>query len=341
MKDFPYKIAPTGWFQVGWSHELAPGELRSMRYFGQDLVCFRTASGQIKVLDAYCGHLGAHLGVGGTVSGENVVCPFHGWSWNGQGRNTDIPYSERPVKVCIRHYPAVDSNGVILVWHDPDGGPPTWEMPQLPEYGRPDYFAANPHAMRKWTGLRFPPQLAAENTVDPMHFRYVHRAPRATVIEKFSTQGEYAYVLHDYAYGRHGGDLTPGGTVDGQLEVELWGVGIIVFRMKVYVEAAQLVNVTPVDDETSEMFFSIWLRKNDRSAEAPDEHERRVIEEQFRQVAMDIPIWENMRYTAPAPIVKEESPTYQNFRKWSRQFYVEATREDAAAASAREPASTH
>ena len=118
-------------------------------------------------------------------------------------------------------------------------------------------------------------------------------------------------------------------------------VGIIVFRMKVYVEAAQMVNVTPVDDETSEMFFSIWLRKTDLSPDAPDDYEHRGIEEQFRQVAMDIPIWENMRYTAPAPIVKEESPTYQNFRKWSRQFYTEAVREDAEAAAGRRPAATH
>jgi len=50
--------------------------------------------------------------------------------------------------------------------------------------------------------------------------------------------------------------------------------------------------------------------------------EQRVIDEQFRQVAMDFPIWENMRYIVKAPIVREESPTYQNFRKWSRQFYL-------------------
>ena len=35
---------------------------------------FRTASGQIDVLDAYCEHLGANMGVGGTVEGEHIVC---------------------------------------------------------------------------------------------------------------------------------------------------------------------------------------------------------------------------------------------------------------------------
>jgi hypothetical protein len=33
------------------------------------------------VLSAHCRHLGAHIGHGGTVNGDRVVCPFHGWEW--------------------------------------------------------------------------------------------------------------------------------------------------------------------------------------------------------------------------------------------------------------------
>ncbi|HTK62870.1 MAG TPA: Rieske 2Fe-2S domain-containing protein [Pseudonocardia sp.] len=322
MKDFPYSTPATGWFQVAWDHELSPGDVRQLHYFGQDLVCYRTASGDVKVLDAYCGHLGANLAVGGTVSGENILCPFHGWAWDGQGRNTNIPYSERPVKVCIRHYPVRLANGAVMVWWDPNSAEPTWEPPKLPEFDNAEYYPANPYGLRKWTNLAFPPQVVAENTVDPTHFQYVHRAPRSTVIEKFETKGEYAYVMHDYAYGKHGTDLTPEGTVDGQLEIEAWGLGIIAFRMKVYVEAVQMFCVTPVDEKVSDIHFSVWLRKGAPDSPEPTPTEQRVIDEQFRQVAMDFPIWENMRYVVKAPIVREESPTYQNFRKWSRQFYL-------------------
>ena len=68
---------------------------------------FRTESGQVHVLDAYCQHLGANMGVGGTVEGENIVCPWHGWRWRGDGTNALIPYSKIGCKnnVRIRTYP--------------------------------------------------------------------------------------------------------------------------------------------------------------------------------------------------------------------------------------------
>ncbi|HEX2562962.1 MAG TPA: Rieske 2Fe-2S domain-containing protein, partial [Acidimicrobiales bacterium] len=58
---------PAGWFVVAWSSDVAPGDVRRLHYFGRELVCFRTEGGEVSVLDAYCQHLGGHLGVGGHV----------------------------------------------------------------------------------------------------------------------------------------------------------------------------------------------------------------------------------------------------------------------------------
>ena len=55
---------PFGWFQVAYSHELGVAESMPLRYFDTDLVLFRTEGGEAKVLDAYCPHMGAHLGYG-------------------------------------------------------------------------------------------------------------------------------------------------------------------------------------------------------------------------------------------------------------------------------------
>jgi cholesterol 7-dehydrogenase len=44
---------------------------------GQHLVLFRTEKDEAKVLDAYCPHMGADLGVGGKVVGDCIECPFH------------------------------------------------------------------------------------------------------------------------------------------------------------------------------------------------------------------------------------------------------------------------
>ena len=88
-----------------------------MHYFGEELVLFRTASGQVNVLDAYCQHLGANMGVGGTVEDENIVCPWHGWQWRGDGTNALIPYSKIGCKnnVRIRTYPTAWS-GTASSW---------------------------------------------------------------------------------------------------------------------------------------------------------------------------------------------------------------------------------
>ena len=55
---------PSGWFHVLYSDELAVGQAKPLEYFSQELVAFRTESGQAKVVDAYCPHMGAHLGYG-------------------------------------------------------------------------------------------------------------------------------------------------------------------------------------------------------------------------------------------------------------------------------------
>ena len=74
---------PNGWFAVEWSRELREGDVKPLHYFGEELVLFRTRSGQARVLDAFCAHLGAHLGHGGRVMGETLRCPFHGWQYDG------------------------------------------------------------------------------------------------------------------------------------------------------------------------------------------------------------------------------------------------------------------
>ena len=62
---------------------------------GKNLAVFRGEDGQAQVLDAYCPHMGANLGVGGLVKGNCLECPFHGWQFRGHdGKCVHIPYAE-------------------------------------------------------------------------------------------------------------------------------------------------------------------------------------------------------------------------------------------------------
>lgn len=83
--------------------------------------------GKVRILDAYCPHMGANLGVTGQVVGNDIVCPFHGWQFDGEGKCTKIPYAEKvPGFLKTTAWPCVEMNGSIMLWHDAEGRPPLW-----------------------------------------------------------------------------------------------------------------------------------------------------------------------------------------------------------------------
>ena len=104
---------PRGWFVVAWSKELEPGGVKPLSYFGTKLVLFRTEDGEAKILDAFCPHLGAHLGIGGEVVGDSIKCPFHAWEFDGAGTCTRIPYlregAKIPPKATMRAWPVTET----------------------------------------------------------------------------------------------------------------------------------------------------------------------------------------------------------------------------------------
>ena len=55
---------PNGWIQITNAKDLENGNVKSISALGREFVAFRGKDGSIGVLDAYCPHLGAHLGQG-------------------------------------------------------------------------------------------------------------------------------------------------------------------------------------------------------------------------------------------------------------------------------------
>lgn len=167
---FPMPI-PFGWFFVHYADELAAGEVRAVRYFARDLVLFRGEDGTPGLLDAYCPHLGAHLGKGGVVQGDTIECPFHAWRFNAEGFCTAIPYAKRMIprakrEPLTRAYPVVERDGVLWAWYHPEGVAPMFEVTEHPEFTDPAWDQLR----REWT-FASNPQEIAENGVDVAHFQ--------------------------------------------------------------------------------------------------------------------------------------------------------------------------
>src|SRR5215207_1243886 len=129
---FPHAGLPSGWFQIAWAGELAPGDVRPLRYFDRDLVLYRGGDGIFHLLDAFCEHMGAHLGHGGCVDGDNIVCPYHGWTWAPDGRNVLVPAEGKATdRRRIHPWTTAVANGIVWVWFDADGRPPWWPAPAV------------------------------------------------------------------------------------------------------------------------------------------------------------------------------------------------------------------
>jgi 3-ketosteroid 9alpha-monooxygenase subunit A len=123
MREFPSEHIAEGWYQIGWSSDFPIAEAKPLQYFNEDLVAYRGESGELHVLDAYCRHMGAHLGHGGWVEADCIRCPYHGWVWDADGRNIEIPYSkpDNMGNLRLTHWPVRELDGIALVYYSRDG----------------------------------------------------------------------------------------------------------------------------------------------------------------------------------------------------------------------------
>jgi phenylpropionate dioxygenase-like ring-hydroxylating dioxygenase large terminal subunit len=308
----PFPI-PFGWFQVIWSADLKPGDVTPIEYFGKHLVAWRDEQGAAHVNDAVCPHLGAHFGYGGSVAGEDLVCPFHGWRFSSEGRNTLIPYSERTnKKACVQTFPTVERNGLVMAWYHPFGEAPAWEIPEVPEFNDPENFTAV--ETRDYV-IEAPWQDLAENGVDAAHFRYVHHTEEVPELERYEVDGPLTKMRSIQKFP------TPRGVVDGRIDADSFGPGFSVIRFSGIVDTILMGCNTPITANKCHMRFTFTVRKLGDDALSSSVGQAFVAEID-KQVQEDTPIWQNKAYLARPALADTDGP-FGKFRKWASQFYAE------------------
>jgi 3-ketosteroid 9alpha-monooxygenase subunit A len=318
----PAKLAqcpafPEGWFQVAYSDDLAPAQIERLHYFGRDLVLFRTESGVAQVLNAYCAHVGAHLGVGGTVVGERIRCPFHAWEYGTDGHCKAIPYSPHiPQAAVIPRWPTQERSGIIFVWHSPVGNPPSWDPPELPEYGASEWG----EYIRHRRIIRTTVQEIGENVVDTAHGVYVHGGRMGPEAPKWSFEFEGHKVNADIR------KFTPSMGATFTHKVTLHGIGISTNRSVADMPLGRGRKVfwttnTPIDASTVEVRFST-LAARATVDDPTGELSRHSARATFMEFEKDLPIWENKTYL-PTPVLCKGDGPIGRYRLWVQQFYPE------------------
>jgi len=322
---------PNGWFAVAFADEVKPGQVVAKRLCGRDLAVWRNEAGEVRVHDAYCMHLGAHLGIGGWVNKDSLVCPFHGWEYGADGRCVRIPYEKRPMKTGVGTWAAREQGQVILAWYDEAGRPPSWEMPELDWTG----FATR---TREWT-LNSHAQEICENTADGAHFRYIHKFPNVMDVEARPDGNSIWFELDirdEPTAERTAGEPVPfkiKGKADSNVTA-VHGPGLAfneihangrIMRNQLY--------VTHTDLET------VVLRGVHSLAFEDDRDAETVIETTKGWAAFDawdddIPIWTHKIYR-PKPFATHPSEVaIVTYRKWYRRWYSDQPEVEARAAAA-------
>jgi 3-ketosteroid 9alpha-monooxygenase subunit A len=311
---------------VGFSADIAPGTARPLKYFGQDLVAYRSDGGELHVLDGHCLHLGAHLGHGGKVNGDCIECPYHGWGWGPEGLNRYIPYEDRPnVSKRLRSWPVDERHEWIFVWHDPAGGPPRWELPDLwttPPHQRSeerDHYRAYPELSVKYEREPVHPQIPLENGPDTVHFKYVHGATVDPMLLDWEVDGPFFRTIAGWP--------TPkADSADGMaLKINSVSCGVggtySVFEGSVHYRLAFFV--TPIDDDTSDLFYSIWWPRepDDDSPTVPEVYRERAEKEFLSTLWDDLEIWRYQVYVGKPVLAQQDARPYGALRKWAKQFY--------------------
>ena len=323
---FPTSRYPTGWFQVAWSDEIAPGEVRSLHYFGQDFVIWRGQDGQLRALDAYCLHIGGHLGVNSRVDGDEIVCPWHGWQWDGDGRNTLIPYDTQRCKQNIRITPwtVLEYYGTVLVWHDRAGRPPLWQPYGYKELDSGEFYDMGPDARQVWR-VKAHVQNPGENAADFAHIKYVHGAGEPPEYQDYRFEGHIwsARLSAHYGKGKQSTWLTPDGAVEVGVEFANFGIGMGHSRwFAPFTPALMLMNSTPVDDTYIDMHFSMTTIKEE-GHDRPAGPARKMIDHQRRTVEQDFYTWENMKILDKPNFTPMETKLWGSYRRWASWFYPE------------------
>jgi phenylpropionate dioxygenase-like ring-hydroxylating dioxygenase large terminal subunit len=322
---------PCGWFQIGWSCDFPARTATRISCLGREFVAYRGESGDLHVLDAFCRHMGAHLGVGGSVEGEAIRCPFHGWVFGPDGRNTEIPYSSPDLMNNVRLgcWQVREIDEVVLIYFSADGSPPPCEPGQF----RPRHMETWPvheTTTKAWLGMTMAPQMAGENVVDAAHLKFVHRNASMGELTVLEEQGPVFRTQVDSKQGdaNQGGAgpgatwATPNGPVDARMVLEARGLGLYWNIQYGFDEITSMLAATPTSPDTTDIRATIWIPRTRGDGSPMDEKIRdRWVRFMHHQIESDMIIWNHQTYVERPPLAKSESGPMRSFRKWSRQFY--------------------
>jgi phenylpropionate dioxygenase-like ring-hydroxylating dioxygenase large terminal subunit len=207
------------WHPVARGDDVMPGPV-GVTLLDEDLVLWR-ADGQVHAARDLCVHRGSRLSLGWVDAAGCVVCPYHGWRYDGAGTCVFIPSQPAddqriPSRARTPAYRTVERYGLVWVALDD----PVDDLPPFPQFDDP--------AFRTFCVGRFEWRAGAdrfvENAIDVAHLPFVHPGllgdPERPVIAPYEIRDEGAGFY--FANERYDVDASQFGTKGEMICRETW-----------------------------------------------------------------------------------------------------------------------
>ena len=319
----PLHPFPDGWYFLLMSSELQEEQLIELTWMGKEIVVWRDETGAVCVADAFCPHLGSHLGpsAGGMVRDGKLVCPFHGFEYDITGKCVLVRDASPPRSARLKLYEVAEVNGFIHAYWDNAGRAPEWHIPDVCSDG---WEGRSLERLR----LRAHPQTTTENSVDLCHLAHVHGYNNLKQLSPAKIDGPFLSSSYEFSKGL----LTPGFRkmkIWTAIDVDVWGLGISTVLVRAYkpkMEVRAWVMATPVDGEQIDYSLAVdpkgaldWIRV------MPAVLRRKLIStvllsDLVLEVKRDVAIWSRQQYQ-PEPVFSGADGDLFRYRRYCEQFY--------------------
>jgi phenylpropionate dioxygenase-like ring-hydroxylating dioxygenase large terminal subunit len=156
------------WYVAATSDEVGQ-RLLARTLLGLPVVLYRLESGRVVALEDRCPHRSLPLSLG-SLSGDEVVCGYHGMAFGSDGRCIRVPSQQNvPYGARVESFPVRDEPPFVWIWLGDPRQSMASDPPALPWLRDP-----------AWTTFGETMQVDAnymllhENALDLTHFPYVH-----------------------------------------------------------------------------------------------------------------------------------------------------------------------
>ncbi|MFT6395754.1 MAG: nitrite reductase/ring-hydroxylating ferredoxin subunit [Bradymonadia bacterium] len=320
---------PDGWYAVGLSDELPRNAMITRTFCGDEVVIFRKSDGDLAAVDAYCPHLGAHMGKGGHIKEDTLVCPFHAFRFDGDGKCVATGYGTKPPpKALLKTWPVLDLNGLVMLYHDGEGALPAWEPPKM---GWEDWTPLQAHRLEAESH----PQETTENSVDLGHLSVVHGYEAVDILEPLEVDGPY--LTAKYTMTRVNPWLKALPAIVTSFRVHVWGLGysmVEIYTQNFDFNFRLFILPMPIDGERVAIRIAVSVRKDCAPANISPALallprsfflrflRKATLDGVANDVRQDFDIWQHKKYVQPPLLVKGDGPIGP-YRRYCRQFYPE------------------